>query len=390
MNDSMPAARVMLAVLIVGVSTCSSLAQPIPSEQVAELVRSALTVPTDYQTSFTMTTSDLVRRGTGEPTPDQWRQRQSIRSVYSGDRYRHEVLTDVPGQPTIGPAVTFWDGRALMTKVRRPEGVIIKGVPPAAVFSGPGSAFDLVVGRFPIEADLFGAIAKGALISQSRDGSRLTHRVKAPWSDGVEIEVVIDLDDGRVHEMALDMNAESGRASRNRLIIDSYRDYGGIVLPERAREVGASIGGQEPRDQWFDAVAYYERNEVTVLSTPADEAFFTVDYVPGLNVVDQRLNLSFRVGESQFALDGVLYETSEPLLTHPGLDLTALLERSRPVKRPDDRVGSGEPATERSEYATTGRRRFILLAAGGAIASFLAVLVVRAWATRRNNKERES
>ncbi|NDG65034.1 MAG: hypothetical protein EBY29_16475, partial [Planctomycetes bacterium] len=74
--------------------------------------------------------------------------------------------------------------------------------------------------------------------------------------------------------------------------------------------------------------AIYTRKSFKTISKPTDELaqLFVMSMPVGTGVYDDRMKLSFKIGEKYIHLDGKMYELNEPLMEPPGDRLAELLK----------------------------------------------------------------
>lgn len=321
-------------------------APPSPDEIAARL-KDSMILNVDYRSEVVMRSVRPLVWGNGEPKPEDssrrpgvWTTRE-VASVYSADRLRHVVvLTETPpgegATPIRSEWIETWDGTACYRATPDWKQITIRDLTSSGVLVHEGGLFDMVVGRYPAHTDLFDQIRRGRVIDTTLKDGLLTHRCTSPDSETTILEVVADwYPEFRLREFALSGSGER-HPFTNRLIIDEWARFNGIMLPVRGRVIGAAFGLPPHDDKWIDNVTYYERRSCDILLDAASATAHTdcvPRYLDGARVTDTRLNLSFQIGSDVLAVDGVVYKVSAPLNVHPGVHLGDVLRDAVIISR---------------------------------------------------------
>lgn len=255
----------------------------------------------------------------------------SLEVWWSSGRYR--VALAVDGRRELEQ---YWDGE--QAAVRRRTGTIDMG----AMHSAPdtrGFAYLLnelegvVRLQFPSLAEM---IRRSEPMSHEQTDGRLTWRFKGSTQSDGYWEVELDVAHQRLLRFTQHFTDSKNPEGLPRLRVDRIitdwepPDQGGRAIEGFVIVGGSSRDGITPPDgKWHGRVERYRRVKIEPL-TPLDEMFRPA-LDKGTPVSDERAGLQFVVGEGTFVVDGVIYRTREPILSHPGERMTELLASAERV-----------------------------------------------------------
>lgn len=173
-------------------------------------------------------------------------------------------------------------------------------------------------------------------MSHEQTDSRLTWRFKGSTQSDGYWEVELDVAHQRLLRFTQHFTDPKNPEGLPRLRVDRIitdwepPDQGGRAIEGFVIVGGSSRDGITPPDgKWHGRVERYRRVKIEPL-TPLDEMFRPA-LDKGTPVSDERAGLQFVVGEGTFVVDGVIYRTREPILSHPGERMTELLASAERV-----------------------------------------------------------
>lgn len=364
--------------------------EPPTAEEVAERFSAALSFPHDFRTRIRMTMlRPLIWDAADDRPADESREpgfisRREVQSAYWKDKLSHRIVLEevllITGQESRNEWSEFWTGD---THVRMIENSVqLSDVAPQGGINREAGFFDLLECRYPRSPDWFDQIRRGRVLESTLNGGVLTYRCIPEEMETTTITIVADWEPAfRLREFSVEH--EGARPSWNRLVIDEWRDYDGLVLPSKARVLGETLNGPGYEGKWYANMSLYERFECERISSTEDlTGELEIRYLTGMRVIDKRLNLSFQVGGDVIALDGVLYRLKEPLMHHPGERLAGLLNDAVIISRaPATTIAS--PASQSPD----GWKPYLIgmaAAAGTALVAFGLLRLRRACAPKES------
>ncbi len=196
------------------------------------------------------------------------------------------------------------------------------------------------------------------LTEVSRSGDRLMVEFQVKWPDSPEEGVT-----NRVDIIRLEIRVDPAKQPRIQQAVLVQQgsvnslDLGGAVVPLASNRYVVTdwmmVDGVEvPREAFVDIMTlpYHAEFREQLSATPwgyvgrriqrhedyqhresaeIDASMFELPTGPMVSAFDQRSNLGYQIGAKHINLDGTAYLLSSPLKTHPGSDLSKLLDGAR-------------------------------------------------------------
>jgi hypothetical protein len=293
-----------------------------------------------------------------------------------------------------------WANGTLSRRIRGENVITLEGaVAPPDLF-GYGHIFNLMESRFGSPSSLELIVRGGRCTSQSVDDGTLLYQFEAVGlpSGAQRYELRAELSPrfrllSFMRELYQERDATEPSA-RETYTVRAWREVDGLLIPE-----SADVMGWRPANPIRNlAVPTVSRREYRRIdfkrSSPAlvDEAIFDVPMPTGTMVRDDRLNMSYNIGQAFLLLDGVSYQLREPLMEPPGDRLTELIQTAvRMQGTPSTRGASEGGDAARAEpivgapikRADSRLTRFAIPSAlGAALIAGVFIVVMRARAAR--------
>ncbi len=259
----------------------------------------------------------------------------------------------VQSAPDDYATTSVWNGEAYFTWVDGENSLTVRSLAGPGDMLGHGFIFNVMDDRFPCR---FHALSRhvedGPTIDQSLHNGVLTHRFslagvphqQTQYEIRVEAEPPHRLLESTITLFSLDpsTNRLASPRSIQSYVVTAWREVQpGQWIPESAEIRGERATGVDPHDAGpVSLMTRVDRTSFRLFHDPGevDPLIFDVPMPVGTGVTDERLNLSFRVGEPWLVLDGILYDLEAPLLEHPGRNLGELLRGATARTPPSDVV----------------------------------------------------
>jgi len=367
----------------------------IPCRQVAEWLRASnVLTRSDFETGFEV----RMARARSASITDDWDLStenldllQGFRYVALGSRLHVEQTraTRDAAQPASDGyrAIGVWTGEAYYSWVDGDDSLSVHALARPGDMLAHGFVFNVMDDRFPCRLHpLARHVEEGTMLGQSIEDGILTHRFalagvpnhQTQYELRVEAEPPHRLLESTVTVFSLDSrtNRLGPPVVSQSYAVTAWREVRpGRWIPESAEIRGERATSVDPDIPGpVSLMTRIDRTSFRLIHEPGsvDPTIFDVPMPIGVDVTDERLDLSFRVGESWVVLDGVLYELDAPILEHPGEDLAELLRGATPRIPPSDggRAESTSPGVGRartddeSSGTPAGRLGLVILAAG--------------------------
>lgn len=323
--------------------------EPITGEQLAARLETVdVLTARDFDTTFELRILNAQPR-TDELTWDtsDWLALEEFRYLVVGDQMRVErrafKKSPLPNDATHleieYECVNIWSQGAWWFRVEGDPSVTMYAQAVPTDLYGKGFVFNLMQDRYPFPSSMADLVREGDVIEQHRDGGILTHRFAQIGMPANTVQNVLRASLEPVF-CQIDYTTEVSSASDVKdfspdmyhsqvYLVGEWELMENLMLPKVAY-VDTSVR----KDKFLRVSpfrqnrAIYTRKSFKTISKPTDELaqLFVMSMPVGTGVYDDRMKLSFKIGEKYIHLDGKMYELNEPLMEPPGDRLAELLK----------------------------------------------------------------
>lgn len=230
--------------------------------------------------------------------------------------------------------VNVWSDGTWSDRVVGEDTDSLHGVVASPDLFGRGFMFNLMEGRFGSPERLQACVRNGRCTEQSITANVLYYSFEAEGlpSGRQRYELHAELTPKfRVLSFTVEIFRERDAAdptAREVYTVRKWRDADGVLIPAEADVLGWQPARPDLQLEVPTASkCVYRRIDFRPLS-PAlvDESLFQTPMPIGTKVWDERLNLSYNIGEAFLVVDGVSYELREPLMEPPRDRLSELIQ----------------------------------------------------------------
>lgn len=356
----------------------------------------------DFETTFEMRV--FPRRPADDESPvesDDWEQLEDFRYVAVGNklyvkRLSYQEGDDSKDQGTIQyTQENTWADGAWTHRVSGYSYVSFFGqAAPPDGFS-KGFLFNAMEGRFPSYKTLAQLVREGKALQQSVEDGVLTYRFAQSEALSSSVQHVIRARLEPAFELmsyAIEFARPQAEGSfhQRRYIQTTYtvlewQDVGDFRLPKRAQldTVSPQNVGTLEGPPWLWRALYTRQSFREIAEDHIDPDLFTVPLPIGTSVYDDRIMLSFEIGNTYLSLDGTLYQLDEPIMEHPGDRLGEMIQNATPPRPPSGASSlptsvPGSAAVLEPTRSGFLRSRIVLAGLLGVGVAFLTLAFIRA------------
>lgn len=307
----------------------------------------SLSTSADFQTEWSATTSPLSIDGE-VANPGAWEMRHHVRAVYTDVRLWHQVSAAYRAPDTAPSAfhhISAFTGEFSFYTPIDQSRYTISDIVARPDPHNAGLLFDTIVSRYePRLGPLLGvAWEVDEAASQPVEGIwELTSKDAPTIRLRIEAELEPEFRIRRVQRTIARTDPTPVTNVQDFVILKWQEFDDGIVLPAEATLTASELGRPGYEDKWISTTTTFVRQSATRIAPgDIDATLFEIDYQPGTVITDERLNLTFVVGESSLMLDGISHQLDKPLMEHPGRELAEHLRRSREQQKDRDEKNDG-------------------------------------------------
>ena len=342
-------------------------------------VRALKPRPAEQQASWSLEHYDLL---------------EIFRYVLSSNQMRIE-RRDIsnPNDTDAYSQINIWSDGTWIHRVEGDTGVTLSGQLVPTDLWGHGLIFNSLEGRFPSFRTLADLVRTGRPLNQMIEDDVLTYRFARDDVPSGLTQYVFRCQlqpDFKLLSYATEIFStldESGVGEElivsQKYVIDEWREFGGRAIPENAHIEGWGANNPNPTGPApFRSRVLFTRTSFSQYdAVEVDPTLFTMPMPFGTKIQDNRLNMSFEIGDAYLYLDGVMYQLDEPLMEHPGEGLGELLRAASamtPPATPLNPTMNGSPMAALIDDESAGLwRRALLPTITVAALAMVGVVVVR-------------
>ncbi len=356
----------------------------------------------DFETVFEMRVYPRRPQDDQSPwDPLQWETLEEFRFVALGRKlYLHRTAYTKAEDPSQAPIPSYvqenrWVDGTWSHRVNDQSIVSLFAQPgPTDLFS-KGFLFNLMDGKYPSYETLTELVANGHTLGQLSEGDILSYRFAQSKTLASSTQHIIHASlkphfemTGYTVELA-DSNANGNFAERVQTRASyqvlEWEEIGNLRLPKRARLDTLAPANVEKMEgpPWIWRAEYTRKSFQEITADDIKPDLFAVSQPVGTKVYDDRIKLSFEIGDTYLSLDGTLYMLKEPVMEHPGERLAEMIQSATPQRPPSGSSSStsfGATAVgESTRSSLLGSPIFVACLVGVGVA-LLTIAVMR---TRR-------
>lgn len=297
----------------------------VTAADLSDLIERWMAPATRFETQIKLVVSPNHSVGSPVPSPDEWQRREQILVRVLPQQVAIETRSEARDAASDAPSpveLEFWDGTVVQRTMIDSGAIVLAREIGAGDMFSKSWIFNRIEGRFPSFTPLSRIVREGTPIQQRVDDGILRYRISSSWSDAVQYEVLARLEPTfRLEGVALEMFDTDDLDKllvRQVFNITDWTEFEGIEMPQSAVLRSESFQDPSGTDETNAFSAWYERETLVAIEADSRLDRGQFDLQPGVGVVDQRIGLSFVVGEARFVLDGTVYEAVSPLNSPPG------------------------------------------------------------------------
>lgn len=339
--------------------------------------------------------------------PQDWLTLETFRYVALDDklhteRLSYERTTVLGADPTVRyRQEDVWADGAWAVRVQGQNAVTLYAQSRPTDPQSKGFIYNLIEGRYPSShPTLAELIRAGQCLQQSVEDRVLTYRFardsaqasRVQYSIRARLEPTFALL-GYTVELSNSTTVEEFQDHvhfRQVYSVLEWQQVGDLRIPRVAQiDHFGSVKPLQGKALRLSGRAFYTRQSFQeILDNEIDPELFTVPLSIGTSVYDDRIKLSFEIGNTFLSLDGTLYQLDEPVMEHPGDRLAEMIRNATPQHPPS---GASSLSTSVPGSATvleptrSGLLRSPIVLAGlvGVGVGLLTLAVIRARRARR-------
>lgn len=379
-----------------------------PEELAAKLEAANVLVDRDFDTTFEYRW--LNARPQDDDSPwnlEDWQLLNTFRYVALGNKFYTERLDYKRSTATgVGPTVQYrqqnlWAKGAWAHRVDGQQAVSFYAQPGPTDMHSQGFKFNLLQGRYPSAlGSLSELVRTGTVLKQTVDDDLLILRIAADDASASLVQYTIRAQIkpafvllGYTIELSDSQTVEDFQRyvymSQAYTVLE-WEQVGDLRIPKVA--VIESIGPADrlERDgRKLRSRAIYTRQSFReIAENDIDPELFTVPLPMGTGVYDDRIKLSFEIGNTYLSLDGTLFQLNEPVMEHPGDRLAEMIQNATPQHPPSgsSSLSTSVPGSAAVlELTRSGLLRSPIVLAGlvGVGVALLTLAVIRARRAQR-------
>ncbi len=392
-------------VLAIAISVCPvTIAQDgtdntndVTPDDVASILRASNVLNADRNFATTLLIEKHTERTEGQP--GTWDEtpitlREEIRHVFCDRMFylRHRNLA-ASGDEAGYERICVWRNGTWDQRVTTEQHLVT--LSDAAT---PGDLFNqafivnLVEGRIPSWDTLAQLAESGDRINSSRTDDTLTYRFAKEGVPDQRVQYEVQLhvaSTPRLESFSIELFDDAAEMiTRQSYTVDNWQQYGDALLPSHMTIDGWTRNSPNPSiPPPLVSRVEYKRLNFETLTSPCSEMtdLFDTPFPAGTSVHDDRLNLSYEIGQSYLYLDGVRYRLDEALTEPPGDDLDVLLASptAESAPAPTDTNQTQTAASSAQGLTTTG---MLILAVAALLVVAGVCVVARAVFTSNSGK----
>ena len=324
---------------------CLMVAAPPPAEDITPAYLADLITKGNTLNSIDFETEFEYRYLKPKPADDDspW-DNEKIQAL---DYFRYVTLDDklyirrrskTPGSGNNYEQINTWSDGVWSHRVTGEQSVGFYAETSAPDLNSHGFLFNMIEGRFPAHNTLAGAIRRGRILECSVDDNKLTCRLAAGGNAAQRARYTIHADlepRFRLNEYTIELYSpgENKLTERQTYRVLSWQEIkGGYQIPAEAVIDGWSSRNPDPAgtSEGISLHVIYKRLNFRLINkNDTDLSLFETPLPPGTRVYDDRLHLSYEIGDDYLFLDGRLYKLEKPLMEPPGDKLGELLRTAK-------------------------------------------------------------
>ena len=379
-----------------------------PEELAAKLEAANVLLDRDFDTTFEYRWLNAQPLEDDSPwNVEDWQLLNTFRYVALGNKLYTERLDYKRSTATgVGPTVQYrqenvWANGAWAHRVDGQQAVSFYAQPGPTDMHSQGFKFNLLEGRYPSAlGTLADLVRTGTVVKQTIDDNLLIFRFAADDASASVVQHTIRAQIkpafvlvGYTTELSDSPTLEDFQRhvymSQAYTVLE-WEQVGELRIPRVAaiESIGPADRLEKDGPKLRSRAIYTRQSFREILENEIDPERFTVPLPIGTGVYDDRIKLSFEIGNTYLSLDGTLYQLDEPIMEHPGDRLGEMIRNATPQHPPS---GSSSPAPSAQATAATMeptrsgllRSRIVLTGLVGVGVALLTLAVIRARRAQR-------
>lgn len=361
----------------------------------------------DFDTTFEYRVLKASRLNDERPwQADDWEFFESFRYVTLGaNLYTERLVYERPAAAGLEPTAKYrqeniWADGTWALRVEGEQAVSFYAQPRPTDLQTKGFIFNLLEGRYPAYQTLADLVRTGTVLNQSVEDGVLSYRFARHDTPASRVQHVIRAQMepafvllGYTTELSDSPTLEDFQRHvhlRNTYTVVEWQQVGELRIPRIAQiESFGSAKGLQGYSPPLSSMTFYTRRSFReILENEVDPELFTVPLPIGTAVYDDRIKLSFEIGNTYLSLDGTLYQLDEPIMEHPGDRLAEMIQNATPQHPPSgssslSTSGPGSAAVLEPTRSGLLRSRIVLAGLVGVGVALLTLAVIRARRAQR-------